>query len=188
MAVKILNTVIPHVPQQLRGCDPTEEPVLGWSPLLAPRYYQGLDYKHMSQSTGAGVLEPALEENDLCLSTSSALSQLTTDHQPKLRQNQMTSAVPVPRAHTVTPRAHPCTSAISYTTPHPMARLLPSVETAPEAASCLTPDRATPVQKPSTSLVKPSDKPFHLLPPSFHQGPRTAASAPHRPWHIVHAQ
>lgn len=125
-----------------------EEPVLGWSPLLAPRYYQGLDYKHMSQSTGAGVLEPALEENDLCLSTSSALSQLTTDHQPKLRQNQMTSAVPVPRAHTVTPRAHPCTSAISYTTPHPMARLLPSVETAPEAASCLTPDRATPVQKP----------------------------------------
>lgn len=56
------------------------------------------------------------------------------------------------------------------------------------SASCLTPDGTTLVQKPLRLFdpTAPSNKPLHLL-PSFYQGPRTAASMPQRPWHIVSA-
>lgn len=61
-------------------------------------------------------LEPV--ETDLCLSASCVLSQLSTDHTTKAKAGDR-KALPTLHAQTITPGAHPCTSAVSYnTSPH----------------------------------------------------------------------
>lgn len=172
-----------------------EEPVLSWSLLLAPRHYQGLQLSHNQQGAGPG-LEPELEEIDLCLPTSFVSFQLATDHTTKAEAKQDDGrALPTLRAQTVTPGARPCTSAMSYNTlphgpaPSPWDLLLLSCRNCLRSRPLLAPDGATPVQKPSnlTDPTAPSDS-LYACCPSFYLGLRTAATSPHRPWHIVGAQ
>lgn len=172
-----------------------EEPVLSWSLLLAPRHYQGLQLSHNQQGAGPG-LEPELEEIDLCLPTSFVSFQLATDHTTKAEAKQDDGrALPTPAcsdSHPRGPSLH-LRHVLQHLTPWPGSE---PVGPAPSVLQKLPEKQAPSGSRWSNSCSKalhltdptaPSDS-LYACCPSFYLGLRTAATSPHRPWHIVGAQ